>query len=197
MEPVAKPLKPLYFHLKSIPKCSFYEYDELTKNYSWGEEEIHELETMYPKSLLVPEDKFGSNGYHIRTQPSTLITIICTDPNASLELNALKIHLGAGTFTLPTIVMGAVTLRLFHRGPATIEYRSFVWELIVDLQLVSFNVVCLDMKQEEIVAGVLHQAFVKIDNPLTPNRTRKTYVQNLEAPISRLKRAGLLHDDPV
>lgn len=197
MQTDTKTLKPLYFHLKSVPKCAFYEYDNLTTNYTLSEETIHKISIMFPKSLSVPAEEFGPNGYPIRTRGSPFITIVCTDQTASLELNDLKIHLGVGTFTFPTAVMCAMTLRLFHQGPARIEYRSLDYELIEDLRLVSFNVVCSNMKQKEMVAAVLCEAFLKADSLVAPDRMHENVVQKLEGAISRLKEAGLLHDDPV
>lgn len=198
MEPDAKPLKPLYFHLKSIPKCAFYEYDKYAAFVVPQTEEIlSRVNRSFPKFLDVAEEEFGPRGYRVRPRCSSLITIVCTDPNASLELNDLIIHLGVGAFTFPALIMGAMILTLFHRGPARIEYRSVDYALENDLEMVSFNVVCSNMKQEEMIAAVLHYAFLKADALVAPDRMYKKDIQKLEGAISRLKEAGLLHDDPV
>lgn len=196
MEPDAKPLKPLYFHLKSVPKCAFYEYDQYAALVPQTEESLSRVSRGFPKFLDIAAEEFGPRGYHIRTRSSPLITIVCTDPNASLELNAMKIHLGVGAFTFPVVAMRVTALTLFHRGPARIEYRSVDYTLEDALEMVSFNVVCLNMKQEEMTAVVLHQAFLKADAPVAPDRMYKNDIQKLRRVISRLKEAGLLHEEP-
>jgi len=104
----------------------------------------------------------------LRHHGYTFAIITSIDHKAYIIANSIYIHIGKGTFTLPSGLSFATQYQLHHTGPYTIEYRTVDRDIEYSFNNIIVNMILQDQNGKDMFVFLANGLMRKTNIPLGP-----------------------------